>query len=269
MNKKFFGACFVVGLFASGLGFAADEPLVTDRPDATESAETIAKGKVQIEMGAQFSRDDIEAPGEGRLKITEGPATLVRVGLDARTELRIGWAGYISESFRSPLGNIDTTGEGNFSLGAKLKLNSRENLTQLALLAELSLPTGEEAFRPPRTDPKVLLLGANELTESISLGWNVGVGLESETLGSGDTTSRGVGLGSVAVGFSLTERWGAFAEIFGSQPFYSGGQEEYSLDGGVTYLSSDNVQWDIYTGVGINEDASDWFAGVGLSFRVP
>ena len=35
---------------------AGDDPLVTDRPDFTESAVTVTRGRTQIEMGYTFSQ---------------------------------------------------------------------------------------------------------------------------------------------------------------------------------------------------------------------
>jgi hypothetical protein len=37
--------------------------------------------------------------------------------------------------------------------------------------------------------------------------------------------------------------------------------------GGFTFLVSDNIQWDIRGGVGLNDEADDYFVGTGLSVR--
>jgi len=35
----------------------------------------------------------------------------------------------------------------------------------------------------------------------------------------------------------------------------------------LTFLSSDDVQWDIRAGVGLNDAADDYFIGTGVSIR--
>ena len=38
-------------------------------------------------------------------------------------------------------------------------------------------------------------------------------------------------------------------------------------DGGFTLLLNNDVQWDVRAGVGLNDNADDYFAGMGLSLR--
>ena len=44
-------------------------------------------------------------------------------------------------------------------------------------------------------------------------------------------------------------------------------QVEHYGDGGFTFLLSDDIQWDIRAGVGLNEAADDYFVGTGVSIR--
>src|SRR3972149_2072098 len=64
----------------SGPGGGPDlsEPLVTDRPDFTESTVTVGLGGVQLEMGYTYTRD--EASG-GNTTEHPFPETLLRVGM--------------------------------------------------------------------------------------------------------------------------------------------------------------------------------------------
>ncbi|MBI2435836.1 MAG: transporter, partial [Candidatus Hydrogenedentes bacterium] len=47
------------------------------------------------------------------------------------------------------------------------------------------------------------------------------------------------------------------------------GGPAHSLDGGFTFLLRENIQWDLFVGVGLSDDADDWFVGTGLCFRFP
>jgi len=42
---------------------------------------------------------------------------------------------------------------------------------------------------------------------------------------------------------------------------------QHYFDGGLTYLISSDVQWDLRAGLGLNDAADDFFVGTGLSIR--
>jgi hypothetical protein len=44
-------------------------------------------------------------------------------------------------------------------------------------------------------------------------------------------------------------------------------ENEHYLNGGLTYLINNDVQFDVRVGWGLNEAAEDFFAGAGLSVR--
>jgi len=85
---------FIVGLLLySGAMFAQDDtknskssqPLVTDRPDATEASSTVGKGILQIETGGLYeSYEDNAVQSENYTFNT----TLVRYGILENLELR-------------------------------------------------------------------------------------------------------------------------------------------------------------------------------------
>ena len=73
---------------------------------------------------------------------------------------------------------------------------------------------------------------------------------------------------SWTVAYSLTDRLGAFTEWFALVPHSADTvQTEHYFNGGLTFLSSDNMQWDIRSGLGLNDAAVDYFVGTGLSIR--
>ena len=73
---------------------------------------------------------------------------------------------------------------------------------------------------------------------------------------------------SIAVGVSLTDCLGGFFEWFAFFPddADTDGVEQY-LNGGFAYLITNNIQWDIRAGLGLNERSQDFLAGTGLSIR--
>ena len=242
-------------------------PLVTDRPDVTESSETVARGVVQIEAGISFA--NFSGDGE-TVGVAAFPSTLIRVGLDRKVELRFEWLGLVSESREVDGSRTDTSGSGNTALGAKIKLREERGAApQLALLVDAVLPTGSKSFRTERIDPGVRLAGSHTLTDRLGLGYNLGVVALSLEEDDGDADTHALGRYSVALAIGIDERWNSFVEVFGFVP--AGGPEPstHLFDAGFTYLSSKTVQLDLSAGFGLNDAATDWFVGAGFSIRLP
>ena len=97
----------------------------------------------------------------------------MRIGLGARTELRIGHAGVIGSARRH--------GAGDSEVGAKVNLIAAADgwTPELAILGGLSLPTGDEPYSSGGADPSFLVAGAHELSPRLSLGYNLGAAWES------------------------------------------------------------------------------------------
>lgn len=61
---------------------------------------------------------------------------------------------------------------------------------------------------------------------------------------------------------------GAYTEWFGFFPHSSeAAKPEHYFNGGLTFLLTDDIQWDVRAGVGLNDAADDSFFGTGLSIR--
>ena len=73
---------------------------------------------------------------------------------------------------------------------------------------------------------------------------------------------------SWTIGYSLTDQLGAYTEWFAILPHSAlDARAQHYADGGFTYQFTDDVQWDIRAGVGLNDSADDYFVGTGLSIR--
>ncbi len=157
----------------------------------------------------------------------------------------------------------DPDGPGDTDLGAKVHLRKEQGRApELALLAAVSLPTGDDDFSSDRLDPSFRICGSFELSERLAMGYNVGAAWTSE---SGATLSSY--LYTAALGIGVTDRLGAFVELFGEVPASASGRPANSLDGGLTYLLRDNIQVDLAGGIGLSSAADDWFVGLGISAR--
>jgi len=240
--------------------------LVTDRPDQTESSETVAPGYVQLEFGWTHVEDDEDVD----VKADSFPETLIRIGVIENLEFRFGFDGYIwqeVDSGASPSQRDD--GAGDLEIGLKYKLWQEDGwLPQTALLAGTTLPAGARAFSSERLDPSVRLACSHTLTETVGFGYNL-AGIwqtEEDAIGDRDTTASVAY--SAVLGIALSERLGTFIEFFGEAPTATG-KPANSLDAGLTYLIADNLQIDVLAGTALSEAADDWFIGAGLVWRLP
>ena len=115
-------------------------------------------------------------------------------------------------------------------------------------------------------DPSLLMAFAHELSPRVSVGYNLGAAWES----SPDQPDRQASLlYTLALGIGVTERLGAFVEVFGDRPTAGDAVTGISIDGGLTFLLTETIQLDLSVGRGLHGQTADTFFGTGLSFRVP
>lgn len=229
------------------------QPLVTDRPDFTESAETVAAQQVQIEAGYTFTREegaDEHALGE----------VLVRIGLLDRIELRVGLSSYVWMDGHG----ADDAGLEDPSIGAKIELADSPAGSgarpAVAILAGITTP-GADDFDEGVWQPEAKLALAWELG-SMGLGSNVGYAWVQEA----DERIHQLSA-SAALGFDLAERLGGYVELFGFAPVDPGGRDALLANGGVTFLVHPDLQFDARIGAGLAGPAPDVFVGVGVAHR--
>lgn len=244
-------------------------PLVTDRPDFTESTLTVPAGRLQIESGytMTYNRD------RGvRTKQHTYPELLVRVGLVDDVELRVAWQGWsrAEQLFRAPndVGRSETmsdveTGGSDLSLGFKFHLADQDGWRpDLGVIVAADIPVGHNAFTSGDVDPFVGLLWAYDLSEDWAVAGNINFALPSD---GGHRVFEPQA--SVSLGYSITDEVGAYAEYYGFYPTSGDGADTHYVNAGFTFLVTDDFQIDVRAGTGLNEDSDDFFTGVGFSWR--
>ena len=245
------------------------EALVTDRPDFTESTETISPGRSQIEAGYTFTYD---REGEDRMREHTAPELLLRVGVIANFEIRFGWEGYAwtdSQFEGKTRGGRRVTradwsqGSHDLSFGFKYKLADQDGLIpHFGIIGAITMPSGSPSVSSGDVDPEFLLLWAYDLTDSFSLAGNVGLAYSTD---GGDRFFQTSG--SISAAFSISDRAGAYVEYFGFYPNTERSDAAHTVNAGLTYLINNDFQIDCRIGVGLNEEADDFFTGVGFAWR--
>lgn len=247
---------------SGGGGPDLDEPLVTDRPDFTEASSTVGNGVVQLEAGYTFTENSDDGTQTQEHSIGE---PLFRIGMFADWfELRIAvFPTQFQE--RSATSRINTGGTGDLYLGAKIGLTPQEGiLPEMAIIPQMTVPTGSNAFTDEEALPGVNWLYAWDLTDEFSLAGSTQFNRARDDAGESYTEWAQ----SIATGVSLTDELGAYTEWYALFPSSSvTANPEHYFNGGFAYLISNDIQFDVRAGLGLNDSADDYFVGTGLSIR--
>lgn len=227
-------------------------PMVTDRPDFTESASTVAPGFLQLEAGYTFTRT-------GEVRQHDVGEALLRVGVGDRIEIRLGVPTY--GSVETGGGDEDGFGDGSVGLKVGLFEPRGEGAPRTAVLIGTSLPTGSDALGASGLQPGATLALAWDLPRGLGLGVNLGYESVEE-----DGRDIGRAKGSVALGIPVSGPVGAFVEGYLLVPEGSRDAEPF-LDGGFTVLLNRDLQLDVRLGTGFEGPDPDYFAGAGLAVR--
>jgi hypothetical protein len=232
------------------------EPIVTDRPDFTESSATVPERMVQAEGGYTLARaDGVRTDAVGEL--------LVRVAAGARTELRAGVSSYRVIT----AGGEHRRGLEDASVGAKVALLEAADYFDLrrpalSLVVGTTVPTGSRAIAEHAWQPGVKVVIGWPLTGSLAFTSNLNYTYASES-----GSRFGQGSGSASVGYAVADRVGTYLGYFGFLPSSRGGPDAGYVNGGATYLFTSELQLDARLGVGAGGAGHGSFAGIGLSRR--
>ncbi len=245
----------ICGFASFGLG---DEPLVTDRPDFTESSSTVGSGILQIEAGfthAAFPGDtDVTTVGE----------TLARWGVAEKLELRFVLPTYVRES--SADGRV--SGFSNTGFGLKVELAQGEGKgfvggMEAALIASTTIPTGSAVLLDESWQPSAVLSLGWEMSPMLGLGLNLGVAQPVE-----EDHRFTSAWGSVALGVGLTDRLSWFIELIGFNREDLRGPDTATFQTGLTYLLSPDIQFDVRAARRLTDRGVDFLAAAGVSWRL-
>jgi hypothetical protein len=241
------------------------EPLVTDRPDFTEASVTVGMGVVQIESGYTFTYND---DGDGVTQEHSYPESLFRIGMFADWfELRLGWN--YGDSAETVFGGTDSSlaGAEDLYIGSKLALTPQSGcLPETGLIIQGTVPSGSSAFTAHEVLPGVNFLYGWDVNDFFSVGGSTQANRAIDDNGEDFYVEFAQ---SLTTGYGWTDELGSYAEWYMFAPAGAEtAQNQQYFNTGVTYLISDNIQWDIRAGVGLNEAADDFFTGSGLSIRL-
>ncbi|MCK8479087.1 transporter [Psychroserpens algicola] len=234
------------------------EPLITDRPDATEASSTVGKGILQIETGGVY--ESFEENSIKQESYTYN-TTLIRYGILDNLELRLGWnfVEGVTKVNGNKLANV-SSGLSPLLLGVKIDIAKEENgMPEIALIGHVfPLFSAAQDYRPETTGVDFRFSVSHTLSEKSSLGYNIGAQW-------GNDSPEAAAIYTLAYGYSITDKFGIYAELYGDLPEDSFANHYW--DAGFTYLVSNDLQLDAYFGTSITK-GQDILVGLGASFRM-
>lgn len=253
---------------------AAPLTISTDRPSFSDGAGIQPLWHVNIETGYTFTHRDRDGVETDR---HNGPEVLARVGfIKDRLEFRIIWSGYVDAETESGGGGANSTANGlsDVTLGLKVKLFDQAQLAdwapRLALGAQTTIGAGESEVSTQEEEPAIKLLWSYDLGACWGekwAGWSTGGNFNIAWPTSGEGTDHFEQFqASIYVNAPLFDKCTGFAEYFVVTPNSDGGDAAHYADFGAVYLLTPRVQLDARVGFGLNNEADNFFAGVGVSF---
>jgi hypothetical protein len=239
-----------------------DEHIETDRDSFTPATTLVGRGRVMIEGSYSFI-DNRSGPDSNSY-----PELLTRVGLSDWFELRLGWnyeaGGGGAVSGTEVGGDEDSAAfetESKILYGFKVAVSDQDVwLPRSALIAHATTPTS----------------GENTATQFV-LGYVAGWTLPNKW--DLDSSVRYIAANeegdhfnqwapSIVLKVPFGENWNAHAEYFG---IFSDGQAKnvnpQYFSPGIHYLITPDCEVGTRVGWGLNDDAADFFANVGMGVR--
>lgn len=235
----------------------------TDRPDKTESPYTVDAGRFQIETDlVAYTRDSRN--GQTTRSFDVMPFNF-KMGLTHDTDLQIVY-GAFSHS-RTSVDGVDDEEDGFGDVTLRLKHNVWGNdggKTAFALMPFLKVPTNTLASLNNDVE------GGLIAPLAVDLGHGMGLGLMTEIdilKSEGGKGYEPVFINSATVSFELTQRLGMYVEAYVERSTESGAETIVTLDGGITYAVTADLQLDAGANVGVTKAADDLDVFAGLSRR--
>jgi hypothetical protein len=247
-----------VAVMSSGFSALAEEPLVTDRPDFTESSSAVGAGVLQLESGVTYADysdgTDVTTVGE----------VLARWGVLEKLELRFLLPTYVRE------GGTGGDASGFLSSGVGLKYELKEGRgsgfisgMEAALIASTTIPTGTGDFKSSDWQPTAVLATSWELAPDVGIGTNLGFARPA------DDGTRFTSLwASVALGVGMSDTTSAFVELFGFHREEDRGPSTVTFQTGLVYLFNPDFQADVRAARRLTDRGVDFLIGADLSWRL-
>ncbi len=237
-----------------------ESEICADRPGIASSTCIVEPNRVQLELAIDWS---FQEDGDARTDTVLAGDTLVRIGVDERTEVQFGWTafGRVRERVGDDVASDDSVGDA--FIGVRHRLYDKDGIA-VALQGRFSLPIGGSA------------IGAGDWGAELLVPFTFGVGevdlaLTPFIAAAPDADRRGRHLAyglAAGMGFNLSKRLSTVIDLSlarDEDPLGSSTEALAAL--ALAYLVNNNLQIDAGAIVGLNEDSADLELYVGAAQR--
>ena len=232
----------------AGATIAQEVEFTADRPGASTGPGVVARKVVQLEQGIQYDGDG----AKGQFTFSN---TLLRYGLFDGVEVRLGGDAFIHHN-----GEKWSPAFSGLTLGTKIRcFEGRDAIPAISLMANLAIPgTGNKGFVVEHLAPSLYLPFDSPVNDWFSIGYNVGAEWDGATA----VPSAFVAL---CLGFSVTERLGAFVESYNNFATYGC---FYGVDFGFNYMVHKRVQLDLAANLDVRNPKQCWSLSCGVAWQI-
>ena len=238
----------------------------TDRPDKTESAYTVDAGHFQVEADlVAYSRDWRTAEaGEPDTEAWSFATTNLKLGLLNNVDVQLIFSPYTRADFTDG-DSLTLDGFGDTTLRLKWNLWGNDGgPTALALMPFFTFPTAQDDLGAGALEGGLIVPLAVELPG----GWGMGLMTQLDRLRDDDANGYHFQWTNTAtVGRDIVGDLGGYVEFFGSVDTEDTSDWEGTVDFGLTYAVTEDLQLDAGVNFGVTDAAEDVVVFVGLSWR--
>jgi len=241
----------------------------TDRPDKTESAFTVDAGHFQVEadiLSYSYDRYNPERAHERVESVRIAPINL-KVGLCNSVDLQLVLETYTS--VRAHDVSVGAVGKhrGFGDVLIRTKWNAWGNdrgATALAVMPYVKLPTNQHDLGNQSLEGGAIIPFAVELPA----GWSLGLMAQLDVVrNAGRSGYHADFLNSITFGHDIIGDLAAYAEFFGAVSAESDSDWVGTVDLGITYGLTGDIQLDAGVNLGVTRAADDINPFIGISWR--
>lgn len=238
----------------SSLGFAA--PFGFDRPGEGMGTAVVPKARLAWEQSLpSASYDEFYENGTKNSVLSLQSDVLLRLGVGADTELRLGWDGAVWERHKQAGIATENDGVGDVSVGIKRAINTHDEDFSWAVLAQVNLANGDDDFT---VEKKIYTLGS-----AVDYQWNDVISTNMSMYydwQDGDLAWSAI----PGLQYQISDNVSGFAEyIYRKQESQ---KSESVVNNGVLWSISDRLQADVSIGYSFTEAQPKYLAGMGITY---
>lgn len=241
----------------------------TDRPDKTESAYTVDAGHFQIEVDLVSYSHDRDKSGGGDTRVESWAAAPInfKMGLLNNVDLQTVIETYNHVRTEDRVARTTTRQSGFGDVLSRLKVNLWGNdggTTALAVMPFVKFPTNQDDLGNDSVEYGLIVPLAVELPAGFGLGLMTELDINRDAAGSGRHAEF---VNSITLSHSLCGDLGGYAEFWSLVSAENGTPWQGSVDLGLTYGLTEDIQLDAGVNLGVTRSAEDVNPFVGVSFR--